>query len=96
VLGAGHAEDEGDAVAGEERTRRPHDHAPLLQLDRELDHGAGAERDEDLGDRELEVERDLPEHLQRDDHRGEVETRIGQARQEHRVGSAADHERAAA
>ena len=48
------------------------------------------QRDEDLGDRELELERDLPEHLQRDDHRGEVEPRIADGRQQDRVGRAAD------
>ena len=43
---------------------------------RELDHRAGEERDEDLRDRELEVERRLAEDLQRDDHRREMQARV--------------------
>ena len=36
---------------------------------------------------------DLPEDLQRDDHRGEVQPRIGELRQQHRIAAASDHER---
>ena len=39
VLGSGDAKDEGDAVAGQERARRPHDHALAPERDRELEHG---------------------------------------------------------
>ena len=52
VLGPGHAEDEGDAVAGQQRARRPHDHVLAEEGDPELEHRARPERDEDLRDRE--------------------------------------------
>ena len=96
VLRPGDAEHERDPVAGEHRARGPHQHVPTPEGDRHLEHGAGADRDQDLGDRQVEVERDLTEHLERDDHRGEVEPRIGQLRQQDRVGAAADDERRAA
>jgi hypothetical protein len=73
VLGAGHAQHEGDAVAGEQRARRPHEHAVTPEGDAELEASGDCERDEDLRDREPEVERDLPEDLQRDDDRCEME-----------------------
>ena len=37
VLGARDPQDEGDAVAGQERARRPHDHVLAVEGDRELD-----------------------------------------------------------
>ena len=38
----------------------------------------------------LKLERDLPEHLQRDDHRGEVQARVAQRRKQDRVRLASD------
>ena len=76
VLGSGHAEDEGDAVSRQECARRPHDDALAEERDRDLEDPGDRERDEDLRDRQLEVERDLPEHLERDDHAREVEARV--------------------
>ena len=93
VLGAGHAQDERDAVAGQQRARRPHDHALAAERDRELEHRAREQRDEDLGDRELEAERRLAEDLQRDDHGREVQPRVAHRRQQDGVGRAADPER---
>ena len=90
VLGPRHAEDEGDAVSREQRARRPEDHVLAPEGDSHLEHCAGEQRDEDLGDREPEVERDLPEHLQRDDHGREVQSRVADARQQDRVLRAAD------
>src|SRR5262245_3807975 len=51
----------------------------------DLEHRTGQERDEDLRDREIEVERHLAEHLQGDDHCGEVKPRVADRRQQHRV-----------
>ncbi len=51
---------------------------------------AVSERDEDLGDRQLEAERDLPENLQRDDDRGEVQARVASRRKQDRVRCASD------
>ena len=79
VLRPRHAEDEGDAVAGQERACRPEDHVLAPERDPHLEHGAGQQRDEDLGDREAELERHLPEDLQRDDHGREVEARVADA-----------------
>ena len=93
VLGPRDAEHERDPVAGEERARRPHDHALPPERDRHLEERARAERDEDLGDREREVERGLTEHLQRDDHRREVEPRIADVRQQDGVRAVADPQR---
>ena len=54
------------------------------------------QRDQDLRDRDPEVEADLPDHLQRDDRRGEVQPRVAQLRQQHRIGAAADRRASAA
>ena len=93
VLRPGHAQDECDPVAGEQRARRPHDHPLPPEGDRDLEERAREQRDEDLGDREREVERRLPEYLQRDDHRGEMEARVAQRGQEDGVRAPADAER---
>ena len=58
----------------------------------DLEYGRGADREQDLRDRELEVEADLPDDLERDDHPGQVETRIGELREQDRVRPAADRE----
>ena len=82
VLGPRHAEDERDAVSGQQRARGPHEHALSPESDPDLEDRRGEHRDEDLGDRELELERDLSEHLERDDHRREVETRVARRGQQ--------------
>ena len=51
----------------------------------ELEHGARAERDEDLRDRELEAERHLAEHLQRDDDGRQVQPRVLEGRKNDRI-----------
>ena len=96
VLGARHAEDEGDAVAGQEGARGPHEHALGSERDRDLEDRGREERDEDLRDRQLEVEGDLAEDLQRDDHACEMQPRIAHRRQQHRVVRAPDPYRRAA
>ena len=63
VHGARDAEDERDAVPGQQRARGPHDRPLLPEGDRDLEHRAGDQGHQDLGDRETEVERDLPEDL---------------------------------
>ena len=93
VLGSGHAQDEGDAVPRQERARGPQDHPLAPERDADLEHRARDERDEDLCDREPELERDLPEHLQRDDHRREVQARVPQRRKQDRVGRASNAKR---
>ncbi len=90
VLGSVDPQNERNAVAGDERARRPHDHAVAEERDRELEQACGSDRDQNLRDREVEPERDLPENVQRDDDRGEVQPRIANRRQEHRVGGPAD------
>ena len=86
VLRSGHAQDEGDAVPRQQRARGPQEHVLTPERDPDLEHRAREQRDENLGDREPELERHLPEHLQRDDHRGQVQPRIAQLRQQDRVG----------
>ncbi len=49
-------------------------------------------RDQDLGDREAEVERHLSQDLQRDDHAREVQAGVAQGGQQHRVIRAAEPE----
>ncbi len=85
VLGTRHAQDESDAVPGQERARRPHEHALASERDRDLEDGGREERDEDLGDRQAEAERRLSENLQRDDDRGEVQARVASRRKQDRV-----------
>ncbi len=46
---------------------------------------ARADRDEDLRDREVEVERDLTQDLERDDDRGQVQPGVLERRQDDRV-----------
>ncbi len=96
VLCARHPEDECDAVPGEERARRPDEHVLPPSDDPDLEHGTGADRDEDLRDRETEVERDLAEDLERDDDRSQVQTRVANARQDDRIRLPTDREPAPA
>ena len=89
--GAGDAEDEGDAVAGQQRARRPHDH--VLAAGRRSRTRAPPQVPSDTRICAIESWKsnaDLPDHLQRDDHRREVQARVAQLRQQHRVRRAAD------
>ena len=92
VLCARHPEDECDAVPGEERARRPDERVLPSKDDPELEHGTRADGDEDLRDRETEVERDLAEDLERDDDRSQVQTRVANARQDDRIRLPTDRE----
>src|SRR5207248_3086335 len=60
---SGDAEDEGDAVSGEQRARRPENDALREQRNRYFEDRRRADREQDLGDRELEVEAELSDHL---------------------------------
>ena len=82
-----HAEDERRAVAGEQTAGRPQDHLVLEEADAELDQRADREADQDLGDREPEVEHCLAQGLQREEDRGDVEAWVANAWQKHRVGA---------
>ncbi len=92
VLGARHAEDECHPVPGEKSARRPDEHVLAPGDDRDLENGTRPDGDEDLCDRETEVERDLPEHLQRHDHRREVQPRVADAREDDGIPQAAGRE----
>ena len=56
----------------------------------DLEHGARAEREQDLRDREPEMEPTCPMHLQRRDRRREVEAGVAQLREDDRVRVPAD------
>jgi hypothetical protein len=90
---AGHTQDERDAVAGQRCARRPHENVLGAHRDRDLEHGSSADREQDLGDREVEVEADLTDDLERNDHGGQMEARVAKLRQQNRVRPAADRER---
>ncbi len=92
VLRPRHAEDEGDAVSGQERARRPEDHVLAPERDPHLEHRARQQRDEDLRDREPELERHLPQDLERDDHGRQVEARVADVRQQHRIRRASNRQ----
>ena len=85
-----HAQDEGDAVPGEERARRPDKHAVAPDDYGDFEERARHDRDQDLSDRQAEVERDLSQHVQRHDHRAEVEPRVAQAGKDDRIARPAD------
>ena len=87
-----HPEDECDAVPGEERARRPDERVLPSKDDPELEHGTRADGDEDLRDRETEVERNLAEDLERDDDRSQMQTRVANARQDDRIRLSTDRE----
>jgi hypothetical protein len=80
VLRPGHAEDESDAVPRQQRAGRPHEHALVAERDHDLEQRRRQHRHEDLGNREVEVEGDLTEHLERRDDCGEVQARVAQRR----------------
>ena len=88
------AQDQGHAAAGEHRARRPDERATLTESDRDLEDRAGQDRREDLGHADLEVQADLAEDVDRDDHGRDVQARIADARQEQRIARAAQRERA--
>src|SRR4029077_17665731 len=74
--------------------RGPHQHVLLAERDRHLEHRAREQRDEDLRDREAEMEGRLAEYLKCRDHGRQMEPRIAQLRQYHWIGRAANRERA--
>ena len=86
VLGPGHAQDEGDAVPGQHRARRPHQHV----LARRTRSRPRARAQVPIAIRIWAIESrksnaTWPSDLQRDDHRGEVQPRVAQRRQQDRV-----------
>ena len=83
-------QDERDAAAGEHRAGRPDEGAALPEGDRDLEDGAGQDRRQDLRDADAEVQPDLAEDVDRDDHRRDMQARVADARQDERVGGAAD------
>ena len=90
VKRARRAEDEGGAVACQQTARRPQDHLVLEEGDGELDQRSGGKADQDLSDREAEVEDGLPQHLERKQHGGHVQARVSEAWEQDRVITAAD------
>ena len=87
------AQDQRDAAAGEHRAGRPDEGPALAEGQRDLDDRAGQDRRQDLRDADPEVEADLAEDVDRDDHRRDVQPRIADARQDERVRAAADRQR---
>ena len=69
---------------------------PAAQGDRDLEHRARRERDEDLRDRELKMESNLPDHLERRDRGREMQPWVAQFRQDDRILCASNRERQAA
>ena len=84
------AEDQRDTAAGQHRAGGPHERPALAERQGDLDDRAGQDRREDLRHGHVEVQSDLPEDVDRDDDRRDVQTRIADARQDQRVGVAAD------
>src|SRR5262249_49619271 len=76
-----------------QRARGPEDHLLAPEGDRDLEDSAGGQREKDLGDRDAEVEPDLPDHLERRDRRGQMQARITQLRQEDGGTPAPDRDR---
>ena len=85
-----------DAVARDERARGPEQDVLPPRGDADLEHRARRERDEDLRDRDAEVERHLSEDLQREDDRREVQARVAELGEEDRVRAPAECQRRAA
>ena len=83
--GARDAEDEGDAAAGEHRTCRPHEGAAAAELDGHVEDRSGEDGSQDLRNADPEVQADLAEHVERDDHGRHVQSRVAQLGQHHRV-----------
>lgn len=69
---------------GQEGAGGPRQDALAVEGDRRVDHGAEPYGDEDLGDRNLEVEPGLPEDLEGDDDGSELEPRVAPVGQHHR------------
>ena len=67
------------ALAGHTNERR------LAERQDDLDDRAGQDRREDLRHADLEVQPDLAEDVDRDDHCGDVQPRVADARQDQRV-----------
>ena len=83
VLGARRAQDERDAVAGQQRAGGPREDALALERHGRVDDRADADRHEDLRDRELELQHGLAQDLERDDHRRELQPRVAPVGQDH-------------
>ena len=89
------AEDQRDAAPGQHRAGGPHERPALAEGQDDFDDRAGQDRRKDLRDRHVEVQPDLPEDVDRDDDRRDVQARIADVGQDQRVGAAADRQRPA-
>ncbi len=90
---ARHPQDQRDAAAGEHRARGPHERVLTPERDRDLHDRARDDGGEDLRHGHVEPQLRLPEHVDRDDDRGDVQARVAQLRQHHRIGEPLDLER---
>src|SRR5262245_13361276 len=86
VLGSRNPQYERDAVSRKQGARRPNEQVLPARDDPYFERRRRRDGDEDLGDREPEVERDLTEDLQRDDHGRQVQAWIATARENDRIG----------
>ena len=86
-------QDERDAAPGEHRAGRPDEGAARAERQDDLDDRRGQDRREDLRDADLEPQHGLPQHVDRDDHGGDVETRIAGVGEDQRVAGLAERER---
>ena len=87
VFGAGHPEDECDPVSGEHGAGGPHQRASLPESDRDLEGSADSDRHQDLRDREIELEDDLPKYLDGCDDESNVQPWVGAARHHREISS---------
>ena len=83
--GADDAQDQGHAAAGEHRARRPDERLARAEREGDLDDRGRQDRRQDLGHADAEVQPDLAEDVDRDDHRGDVQPRVADVRQDQRV-----------
>ncbi len=89
------AKDERDTAAGQHRARRPDERPALAERQRHLEDRAGQDRRQDLRHAHLEVQPELAEDVDGDDHRGDVQARIASVGQDQRIAGSAERERAA-
>ena len=94
VAGAGRAQDERHAIAGENAAGWPGQNVAGAKDEGSVDGRAHPDGDKDLRDGELEAEHRLPEHLEGQDHGREAQTGVAPAGQDNGNAPSADHDRA--
>ena len=89
----GNSQDQRDAAAGQHRAGRPHERPAPVEGHCHFEDRACQDRREDLRNTDLEAQPHLPQHVDGDDDRSDVQPGVARVRQDHGVCGSSERER---